>query len=73
MSLPFFIVFVVIWCLVGVILLALAIRAYAIRLRISLPLRKVIAMNDYQDIFTTMIRLSSGLRPKGGRFTKKIR
>lgn len=73
MSLPFFIVFVVIWCLVGVILLALAIRAYAIRLRISLPLRKVIAMNEYQEIFTTMTRLSSGLRPKGGRLTKKIR
>ena len=62
MSLTSFIVFVVIWCLVGVILLALAIRAYAIRLRISLPLRKVIAMNDYQAIFITMTRLSSGLR-----------
>jgi len=73
MSLTSFIVFVVIWCLVGVILLALAIRVYAIRLRITLPVRKVIAMDDYQEMFSTLTRLSSGLGPKGGRLTKKIR
>lgn len=73
MSLFSFILVAVLWFVGGTFLLALAVRAYAIRLRITLPVRKVIAMEDYQEIFSTLTWLSSGLDPKGGRLTKRIR
>jgi len=67
MSLFSFILIALLWFVGGTFLFALAARAYAIRLRITLPVRKVIAMDDYQEMFSTLTWLSSGLGPRGIR------
>jgi len=51
--------------------MALTIRAYALRVRITFPVRRVIALNDYQDIFANLTQSSSQLQTKKGRLQKR--
>lgn len=72
MSSLIFIIIAVFWFIVGTFILALALRAYSIRLRVTLPIRSVITMEDYQDIFSTLTRLSTTLGPKKARLSKRV-